>query len=100
MVNGKDDMEIMDGQDPFLLIFEPLSFLERPTLGTVSILSSLVVKLPILARGTYLHDTAQSRSATIQNRTDSFRLLIGKPMRLFIFTNMVAEDVSQVVFCP
>ncbi|WP_345106725.1 hypothetical protein [Candidatus Villigracilis vicinus] len=65
MVNGEDDMEIMDGQDPFLLVFEPLSFLESPTLGTVSILSSLVVKLPILAFKTNLYDTAKSGRATI-----------------------------------
>lgn len=54
MVDGEDDMEIMNGQDPFLLVFEPLRFLKSPTLGTVTILSSLVVKLPIFARGTYL----------------------------------------------
>jgi hypothetical protein len=63
MVNGKDDVEIMDGQDPFFLVFEPLSLLERPTLGTVAILSSLIVKIPILANCTHLHDTAHCRCA-------------------------------------
>lgn len=58
MVDGENDMEIMDGQDPFLLVFEPLRFLESPTLGTMAILSSLVVKLPIQAFRTHLHDTA------------------------------------------
>lgn len=48
MVNREDDVEIMNGQDPFFLVFKPLRFLERPTLGTVSILSSLIVKLPAL----------------------------------------------------
>ena len=47
------------------MVFEPLSFLESPTLGTVSILSSLVVKLPILAFKTNLYDTAKSGRATI-----------------------------------
>lgn len=100
MVDGEDDVEIMDGQDPFLLVFEPLSFLERPTLGTVPIFSSLVVKLPMLAFKTHLHDTAKRGCTTIQNRADSFGLLIRKPMRLFIFTNMFAEDVSHIVFHP
>lgn len=65
MVDGENDMEIMDGQDPFLLVFEPLSFLERPTLGTVPILSSLVMKLPMLALKTHLHNTTECGSATI-----------------------------------
>jgi hypothetical protein len=58
VVDGEDDMEIMNGQDPSFLVFEPLRFLECPTLGTVPILSSLVVKLPIHAIGAHLHDTA------------------------------------------
>ena len=49
MVNGENDVEIMDGQNPFLLVFQPLRFLERPTLGTMAILSSLIVKLPLFA---------------------------------------------------
>ena len=65
MVDGEDDMEVMNGQDPFLLVFEPLSFLECPTLGTVPILSSLVVKLPMLAFKTHLHDTTKSGGTTI-----------------------------------
>lgn len=65
MINREDDMEIMDGQDPFLLVFEPLRLLESPTLGTVSILSSLVVKFPILAFGTHLHDAAHGGCAAI-----------------------------------
>ena len=100
MVDGEDDMEVMNGPDPFLLVFEPLSFLERPTLGTVSILSSLVVKLPMLAFKTHLDDTAKSGGTTIQNCAHGFGLLIRKPMRLFIFTNMFAEDVSHIKFHP
>jgi hypothetical protein len=65
MVNGKDHMEIMNGQDPFLLVFEPLRLLESPTLGTMSILSSLVVELPIETVGTHGHNPAESGSTTI-----------------------------------
>ena len=100
MVDGEDDMEIVDGQDPFFLVFEPLRLFECPTLGTVSILSGLIVKLPILAYVTHLYNPAECGSAAIQNCTHGFGLLIGKPMRLFILTNMIAEDVSQIVFHP
>ena len=100
VVDGENDMEIMDGQDPFLLVFEPLRLFECPTLGTVAILSGLIVKLPILAYVTHLYNPAECGSAAIQNCTHGFGLLIGKPMRLFILTNMIAEDVSQIVFHP
>ena len=65
MINGEDHMEVMNGQDPFLLVFEPLCFLKSPTLGTVTILSSLVVKLPIETVGTHGHNPAESGRATI-----------------------------------
>ncbi len=65
MVDGEDDMEIMNGQDPFLLVFEPLRLLERPTFGAMSILAGLVTKLPIHAFRTHLQDTAQCGRATI-----------------------------------
>ncbi len=65
MIDGKDDMEVMNGQDPFLLVFEPLRFLEGPTLGTMSILSSLVMKLQRFADGAGLHHTTQCGRAAI-----------------------------------
>lgn len=65
MINGEDDMEIMNGQDPFLLIFEPLCFLKSPTLGTMAILSSFVVELPIETVGTHGHNPAESGRAAI-----------------------------------
>jgi len=100
MVNGEDDVEIMDRQNPFLLGFQPLRLLKRPTLGTMAILSSLIVKLPILAYITPLHDAAHGRRAAIENCADSLMLLIRKPMRLFICANMLAEDFSHIVFHP
>jgi len=100
MVNGEDDMIIMNGQEQDLLGFQPLCFLERPTLGTVSILSSLIVKLPILAYVTHLHNPAHRRCAAIEYRADSLMLRIRKPMSLFICTYMFAEDVSHTVFHP
>ena len=100
MVNGKDDMKVMDGQDPFLLVFEPLRLLERPTLGTVSILSSLVMKLQRLANGTPLHHAAHRRRAAIDNCAHGFRLLIRKPMSFFICANMFAKNLSHIVFHP
>jgi len=100
MVDGEDDMEIMDGQDPFLLVFKPLRLLESPTLGTVTILSSLVVKLQRLADRAGLHHPAECGGAAIQNRADGFGLLIGQAMRLFIRANMLAENVSQIIFLP
>lgn len=98
MINGEDDMEIMNGQNPFFLVFEPLRFLESPTLGTVSILSSLVVKLPTLTFRTSLQHSTHSGRAAIEYCAHGFMLLIRKPMRLFIFANMFAEDVSHIVF--
>ena len=96
MVNGEDDVEIMNGQNPFFLLFQPLRFLESPTLGTVSILSSLIVKPQRLAHGTALHDAAHGRRAAIEYRAHGFRLRIRKPMRLFICDNMFTEDVRYI----
>lgn len=96
MVNGEDDVKIMDGQNPFLLGFEPLRLFKRPTLGTVSILSSLVVKLQRLAHRAGLHHSAHGRRAAIDDRAHGFGLLIRKPMRFFICTDMLAEDVSHI----
>jgi hypothetical protein len=100
MVDGEDDMEIMNGQDPFLLVFEPLRFLKSPTLGAVSIFSGFVVKLKILAFETHLQDAAQSRRTTNENGAHGFGLLIRKWMRFFIFPNMFAENASHIIFRP
>ncbi len=100
MINGEDDMKIMDGQNPFLLVFQPLRFLERPTLGTVSILSGFIVKLPFFTFGTSLQNSTHCRRAAIDNRAHSFRLIIRKPMSFFIFTHMFAENLRNIVFHP
>jgi hypothetical protein len=100
VVNGEDNVEIMNGQEPFLLVFQPLRLFERPTLGTMTILSSLVMKLKRLANHTHLEDPAHRRRAAIQNRAHRFRLLIRKPMRLFILADMSAEDVCHIIFHP
>lgn len=100
MVNGEDDMKIMNGQNPFLLVFQPLRFLESPTLGTVSILSGFIVKLPFFTFGTSLQNSAHRRRAAIDNRAHGFRLLIRKPMSFFVRAHMFAEDVSHIVFHP
>ena len=102
MVNGEDDLEIMNWQNPFLLRFQPLRFLESPTLGTMAILSGFVVKFPLLTFGivTQFEYPAHCRRAAIDNRTHGFLLLIRKPMSFFICAHMFAEDVSHVVFHP
>jgi len=100
MVNGEDDLEIMNWQNPFLLRFQPLRLLKCATQWTVSILAGFIVKFQSFTNGTHLHHTAHRRRATINNRAHGFRLLIRKPMSLFIFANMLAEDVSHIVFRP
>jgi hypothetical protein len=49
MVEGEDDMIIVDGQEPDLLGFQPLGLLEGTTLWTMAVLASFVVELPLLA---------------------------------------------------
>jgi len=100
VVNGEDDVKIMDWQNPFLLRFKPLRFLERPALGTMAILSGFIVKLQSLAHGTGLHHAAHRRRAAIEYRADRLMLFIRKPMCLFICANMFAEDASHIVFHP
>lgn len=67
MVDGEDDMEIMDGQDPFLLVFEPLCFLERAAFWAMTILARLITEfpLPALLIIAPLQDTTECRCATI-----------------------------------
>ena len=67
MVDSEDDMEIMDGQDPFLLVFEPLCFLERAAFWAMTILARLITEfpLPALLIVAPLQDTAECRCATI-----------------------------------
>lgn len=100
VVNRENDMEILDGQYPFLLIFKPLRLLKSPTLGTMSILSSLVMKFPFLALETCFQNPAHRGRAAIYNRAHGFRLRIRKPMGLFVCANMLSEDVSHIVFHP
>ena len=72
MVNGEDDVKIMDRQNPFLLVFQPLRFLERPTLGTMPILSGFIVKLPFFTFGTSLENSTHRGRAAIDNRAHGF----------------------------
>ncbi len=100
MVNGENDVKIMDGQDPFLLGFQPLRFLERPALGTMAILAGFEMKFPFLALVAYLQNSTHCRRAAIDNRAHGFRLLIRKPMSFFVFANMFAENLCHIVFPP
>ena len=97
MVNGEDDLEIMNWQNPFLLRFQPLRLFKCAALGTMPILAGFIVKLQSLANETHLHHTAHRRRAAIDNRTHGFRLLIRKPMSFFIFADMFAEDISYIM---
>lgn len=100
MVDGEDDVVIGDGQQPFLLLFEPLGFLEGTALGTVTILAGFVVELPLLTNRAFLHHTAEGRGATLQDRTHCFGLLIGKAMCASVVADVFAEDLSHIVLCP
>ena len=86
----------MDGQNPFLLRFEPLRLLKRAALWAMTILAGLITKLPTLTFGASLQHTTERGRAAIQNSAHGFGLLIRKPMRAFVFTNMFAEDVSHI----
>lgn len=98
MVNGEDDVEIMNGQNPLLLVFQPLRFLERATFWAVTILTRLVTEfpLPALLIVAPLHDPAHGGCAAIQNGANDFRLRIRKPMQLFICADMLAEDLRHI----
>lgn len=96
MVNGEDDMEIMDGQYPFLLVFEPLRLLKRAALWTVPILARLIAEFPAFAFIAFLPHAPHGRRAAIQDGAHSFRLRIRKPMSAFVIADVFAEDVSQI----
>lgn len=100
MIEGEDNMKVLDWQQPFLLFFQPLRLLERTALRTMSVLAGLVVELPLLTNRAFLQHTAQRGRAASQDRTDRFRLLIRKAMRASVLTHMFAEDLSHVVLHP
>ena len=100
MIDSEDNMIIMNGQQPFLLRFEPLSLLKRTAFWTMPILARLIAKLPTLAFKARLQDSTQGRRAAIQNGTHGFGLLIRESMSAFVFADMFAEDVSHFVFHP
>jgi len=100
MVNSEDDVIIRNGQDPFFLGFEPLGFFKRTAFGAMPILARLIPKLPLIADITQFQDTAHRRRAAIQNGAHGFGLLIRKPMRLFVFTDVFSDYVSHIVFHP
>jgi hypothetical protein len=54
MIYGENHMVVGNGQQPFLLRFEPLRLLESPTRGAVSIFSGFVMPFPALANRTFL----------------------------------------------
>jgi hypothetical protein len=100
VVDGEDDVIVMNGQDPEFLRFEPLSFFESATLGTMAVLARLVMAFPVFTDRAHLQNPAEGGRATIQNRTDDFGLLIGKLMSAFVFPNMLAENLSHTEFRP
>ena len=100
MIDGEDDMKVVDGEQPFLLLFQPLGFLEGTALGTMSVFAGFVVELQLLTYRTFLHHTAHGRRATLQDRIHHFRLLIRKTMCASILAQMFAEDLSHVVLHP
>lgn len=102
VIDGEDDMKIVDGQDPFLLSFQPLGFLERPALGTMAVLAGFEVELPLLAGiiVTAFEHTAHGRRATLHDRIHRFGLLIRKSMKASVRAHVFAEDLSHVVLHP
>ena len=96
MIDGKDDMIIVDGQQPFLLFFQPLRLFKGTTLWTMAVLAGFVVELPLLTNRTFLHHAAHRRRAAIDNRAHGFGLFIGKPMSALVFADVFAEDVSHI----
>ena len=97
MVNGEDNVVIVDGQNPFLLGFEPLRLFKRPAQWTMSVLAGFIVKFPILAYGTYLQNSTHRRRAAIDDCAHGFGLFIGKPMRALVFANVLAENLSHTM---
>lgn len=97
VIDGEDDMIVVDGQQPFLLSFEPLRFLEGPTLGTMAVLAGFVVELPLLTDRTLLHDAAHGRRAAIEDRTHGFGLLIRKTMCAFVRPDVLTENIRDLI---
>ena len=100
MVNGEDDMIIVNGQQPNLLRFEPLRLFKRAALCTVTILARLIAELPTFTFRALLQNSTEGRRAAIQDGAHGFGLLIRKPMSAFVIADMSAEDVSHVIFHP
>ncbi len=100
MIDREDDMIVVDGQQPFLLLLQPLGLLEGPALWAVTILAGFVVELPLLTHRTFFHHTTHGRRATLHDRTHCFRLLIRKAVCASVFAHVFAEDLSHVVLHP
>jgi hypothetical protein len=100
MVDGEDNMKVVDGQQPFVLFFQPLGFLERAALGAMTVLTGFAVELPLLTHRTLLHDATQRRCAALHDRIDRFRLLMRKSMKASVRAHVLAEDLSHVVWHP
>ena len=97
MVDGEDNMIIMNGQQPFLLCFEPLSFFKCTALGAMSILAGLIKELPTLALRASLQDTTEGRGAASDDGVHRLGLLIRKPIGAFVLPDMLAENISDFI---
>ena len=97
MVDGEDNMIIMNGQQPFLLGFQPLCFLESAAFGAVAVLAGFVVELPVFASGTSFQDAAESRGAASDDGVHRLGLLIRKPIGAFVLPDMLAENISDFI---
>ena len=100
VVNRENYVVIMNGQKPELLRFEPLRLFKCAALWTMPILARLIAEFPALTFWASLQDATKRRRATIQDGAHSFRLLIRKPMSAFVFANVLAKNLSHLVFDP
>ena len=92
MIDGEDDVKVVDGQQPHALFFQPLGLVEGATGGALSVLAGVVCDfhLPTFLAGA---DVAAHSSSLIpgsresQSRRSSivsFRKFLGSSMGLMI----------------
>lgn len=97
VIDGEDDVIIMDGQKPELLGFEPLGLFEGATFGTVTVLAGFVVELPVFAGVADLHYAAQGRGAAVQDGANRLALLIRQAVCASEFPDVFAEDIRHFI---
>jgi len=100
VVDGEDDVIIINGQNPKFLGFEPLRLFKRTAQRTMAVLAGFEMELPTFAFGASLQNAAQSGRAAIDNRADRLMLLIGKTISAFVFANMLSENLSHIMLDP